>query len=290
MESMLKNRIAHVLLLGLLVAGLVFFVKGPPAQRADVKQVAVPDAVVEHIKARWQGLWNRAPTEPELRGALGKFVREEILYREALARGLDREDPTVRLAMVMKMNALAASLAATTQPSEREVEAYFKLRQERYRAPARVSISQVCFSTDRRGEKARPDAEAALATLRRKEPSGDELARLGDHLMLRPAYVDQSAGDLDRVFGTGFGAKVAVLEPGRWHGPIQSGYGLHLVKVTERAESRLPELAEVRGKVTTDMLFEARRAAEDLFYQEIAAPYQVVYGAAAAEVFGGEGE
>ncbi len=90
------------------------------------------------------------------------------------------------------------------------------------------------------------------------------------------------------MFGARFGTTVVSLEPDQWQGPLESGYGLHLVKVYNRVESRVPDWTEVAKQIHADMLYEARKAAEDLFYQEIAARYRVVYDQAIAELLEGE--
>ena len=86
--------------------------------------------------------WNLPPTAVELRKGLEQYVRDEILYREALARNLDRADPTVRLAMVRKITMMGVARAEAAELTDEDVEAYFALRKERYRIPARVDMVQ----------------------------------------------------------------------------------------------------------------------------------------------------
>ena len=104
--------------------------------------------------------------------------------------------------------------------------------------------------------------------------------------MLRPVYNDLTEQEVGRVFGSDFKIKISGLKPGEWDGPIESGYGLHLVKVSGRKDSRIPDWTEVRRKVWNDMQYEARKAAEDQFYQEIAGSYQIVFGKEASDLLG----
>jgi hypothetical protein len=186
--------------------------------------------------------------------------------------------------MVRKITMLGTSQFDASEPTDEEIKAYFSLRQERYRVPATVNIRQIYLSPDIRGQQATSDAKQMLEKIRAQEPSPEELAELGDRIMLQDVYVDRSEKDLNMTFGGGFGSLVIDLEPGEWQGPIESGYGLHLVKVTGRQESRIPEWAEVASEIRNDMQYEARRAAEDQLYQEIAARYQVAYEGEAAEM------
>jgi len=283
-EERTGRLILHVLVFGALLALIIAVAKGPPGEKENVRRVVVTDADVEQVKARFARTWNRPPTALELHDALGQYVRDEILYREAVERGLDRGDPTVRLVMVRKITMLGTSQISALEPTDKEVKAYFSLRQERYRVPTTVSIRQIYFSPDLRGEQARSDAEGILEKLRAQEPYPEELAELGDPIMLPNIHSDRTEKELNMTFGGTFGTAVIELEPGEWQGPIESGYGLHLVKVTGRRESRIPAWTGVESEIRNDMQYEARRAAEDQLYQEIAARYQVAFEGEAAEM------
>lgn len=277
---------AHMLAFGLLLALLMTLLYGVPGTRDQRSQVVFTEADVAQVRARHLRTWSRPPTEEELRRAFEQYVREEILYREALARNLDREDPTVRLTMVRKIMMMGTAQAEAAEPSEAELQAFYALRQERYRESAVVDLLQIYLSPDKRGAAAPDDAERLLTELREREPV-ESLVELGDPLMLSHRYEDMSEEDLDRTFGSGFGAKVAAQPLGRWEGPIESGYGLHLVKVTRRVDSRIPELLEVKSRLVRDMRFEARQGVEDQMYGEIVPRYDIVYGEGVAELLAG---
>jgi parvulin-like peptidyl-prolyl isomerase len=199
-----------------------------------------------------------------------------VLYREALARDYDRDDLVVRRAMQQKMEFLAASQAMQEPPTEEEIEAFFALRQERYRLPAVLSFRQIYLSPDKRGAGAEQAAIDLLAQLRLEDPDARDLASYGDAIMLETSYAGQSEREVSAAFGKLFAEAVVRLPVGEWQGPVSSGYGLHLVKVVEREESRLPEWREVAGRVISDMEFEAKASARDQLYQEIAQNYEVV--------------
>jgi len=279
--------LAHLLGFGLLLALILMLVRGTPQAGDSMDRVIFTEVDLKQVSARHIRTWNRSPTADELRKAMEQYVREEILYREALARDFDRNDPTVRLAMVRKVMMLGTARAEATEPSDKELQAYFSLRQQRYRIPAVVDLMQVFVSTDKRGDKAQGDVEQLLPELRERDPNVDELDAYGDSIMLAHMNPDMSEHDLDRTFGKGFSAAVVALEPGQWAGPIESGYGLHLVKVLKRDDATIPDWTDVRRKLITDMQFEARKAAEDQLYAEIAPRYQIVYDDTVASVLEG---
>lgn len=288
----LKTAAAHTTLLGLLVAALFFISLGPPVAESDRTRVVITDADVAHVRARWIRTWNRPPTAEELQSALQRYVREEILYREALAKGLDRGDPTVKLTLVRKLSMMASGLADQREITDGEIEAYFALRKERYRIPQRTSLKQVFVNRDQRGEAAEGHALEVLAALRERQPQPHQLEAFGDPLMLDQSFTDATDQDLARTFGGPFVDAVAALAPGDWQGPVESGYGLHLVLVVDRTPSRLPEWQQVRARILEDIRYEARRAAEDQFFQEVASGYRVSYdeGAGAVLTRGAEKE
>jgi len=280
---------AHLFAFGLLLALAMMLVRGTPGDSEDASRVVFTEADVAQVRAKFMRTWNRPPTAVELRKGLEQYIRNEILYREALARNLDRADPIVRLTMVRKITMMGTAKAEATELTDEEIQAYFALRKERYRIPATVNLMQVYLSKDKRGDRVQADAAQLLESFKQHEPRPRELAELGDLSMLGSVYTEMSEQDLDRTFGGEFGAAVLALTPGKWSGPIESGYGLHLLKVTHRKESRIPDLTEVGQRVIADMRYEGRKAAEDQFYAEIAPRYQVLYDEAArAALEGGD--
>ncbi len=272
---------SHLIAFGLLLALAMILVRGTPGESENASRVVFTEADVAQVRAKFMRTWNRPPTAVELRKGLQQYVRDEILYREALARNLDRADPTVRLAMVRKITMMGVARAEAEELTDEDIKAYFAFRKERYRIPARVDMVQVYLNKDKRGDSIRTDAEELLESLNNREPQPEELAGFGDVSMLRNIYTDVSEQDLDRVFGGNFGSAVVAVASGQWYGPIESGYGLHLIKVRHREESRIPDLTDVVRRVITDMRYEGRQAAEDQFYAEIAPRYQVLYDEAA---------
>lgn len=278
---------AHLFAFGLLLALAMMLVRGTPGDSEDASRVVFTEADVAQVRAKFMRTWNRPPTAVELRKVLEQYIRNEILYREALARNLDRADPIVRLTMVRKITMMGTAKAEAAELTDEEIQAYFALRKERYRIPATVNLMQVYLSKDKRGDRVQADAAQLLESFKQREPRPRELADLGDLSMLGSVYTEMSEQDLDRTFGGEFGAAVLALTPGKWSGPIESGYGLHLLKVTHRKESRIPDLTEVGQRVIADMRYEGRKAAEDQLYAEIAPRYQVLYDKAARAVLEG---
>jgi len=261
---------------GLLLALAILLAKGAPVDREDGGRVVFTEADLAQVSATFERTWSRPPTAVELRKAFDRYVRNEVFYREALARELDRNDPVIKMSLVRKITMLGTAQAQAAEPSDAEMKAYFELRTERYRIPASFNLMQVYLSPDKHGERIGTVAAELLAGLREQDPRPEALAELGNMLMLPNVAKDISEEQLARTYGTVFRDNVMSLAVGRWEGPVESGYGLHLVKVTRREESQIPEWTEVRDRIAMDMQYEGSKAAEDQFYAEILPRHQVV--------------
>lgn len=274
----LRNPLLHFFLLGLVVFGLhaVLNSEANGDRGKDPRLVEITSADIDWLRSTWNKKMGREPTADELKGLINGFIREEVLYREAVSMGLDQHDSVVRRRMAQKMDFLFKDLAEMAQPTEEELAGYFEEEKERYRAPARVSFTHVYFNGDRRGEKVLEDARRALEKIEAEgiDPSG--ATTLGDRFMLQSYYPQQSTEMTAREFGQAFADRLGTFEAGRWHGPVVSGYGLHLVYVHDRADSRLPELEEVRGRVTQDLMSDRREKINRAAYREIKSKYRVL--------------
>jgi hypothetical protein len=281
--------LAHLLGFGVLAALAFLVAKGPPVDEQSLTRIAFTRADVAQVSATFERTWSRPPTAVELQRAFEQYVRSEVLYREALARGLDRNDPVVRMSLVRKITMLGTAAAQAAEPSDEELEAYFDLRAERYRIPASLSLMQVYLNRDRRSDSIGSDAAQLLGLLDDRDPGPEDLAGLGDTSMLPSVVRDASEDEVARTFGEEFREAVVSLPVGQWQGPVESGFGLHLVKIIRREDSRIPEWVEVRDRIATDLAYEGRKAAEDQFYAEVLPRYQIVYGEGVIDILEGQG-
>jgi hypothetical protein len=270
------------LFVGALLFGLQAFLSGRAAE-ADSNRIEVTAAEVGFLADRWTRQWNRPPIERELRGLVDDYVRQEVLYREALALGFDRGDEVIRRRMVQKYEMLTEDLAAQLEPSDAALQAYFQENLERYRYPERRSFRHVYFNLDQRGEAGVAEAEAVLADLRTSPDDASRERRLGDPFMLSYEYRTSSPQEVEREFGRRFAEAVFELEPGSWQGPVLSSYGLHLVVVTDVQESALPELDDVMGYVLSDYQREVRERAQDEVLAGLLERYEVEIDGAAIQ-------
>ena len=238
----------------------------------DGRRIEVTGGEVERLRARWTAQWGRPPTGAELQALIEGAVDEEILFREAQRLGLDRDDAIVRRRLAQKLTFVLEDAADRAVPAADDVEDYFARHAERYRRPARTTFDHVFLSADRRADAA-GDAVALLAEIGVGEDAGWK--RLGDPSMLARTYASRTDAEIAGLFGAGFVAAVSTLPTGGWRGPIESTYGVHLVRVTERTPARAPRLGEVRDRVVADLREERRRERGRAAYRALRDGYEV---------------
>jgi hypothetical protein len=271
MNRWLKEPLLHFLLLG----ALIFAVYGrlSPDGLAE-GEIRVTRGQQEHLITAFTRTWRRPPTQDEFNHLVDDWVREEIAYRQGQEMGLDTDDTIIRRRLRQKLEMLAEDVVSLAEPTEAELQAYLEDNQDDYRREPRYTIRQVYFSRDRRGEEARRDAEQALVLLNTGDPLVDP-AQAGDPLPLPHRLVSERRSALTAQFGTLFTDGLAGLESGAWHGPVESGFGLHLVFIEELTPGRPLTLVEAADEVRRDWANERRIETIDTLYERLRERYTV---------------
>jgi len=279
----LRDPLLHFAVLGAALLGIYALATGAFSSD-DVRRIEIEGAEIDFLARSFERKWMRAPTPEELQRLVESRVREEVLYREALAVGLDRNDVIVRRRMVQKIELLTQDLALLADPTKDELRTFFEEHSEDYRIPPRLSFSHVYFNVDRRGAAAEEDAQRLLAEFRAVARPPRRAPEKGDSIMIESDYTLATPGQVRRVFGNRFAETLFDLESG-WQGPVLSGYGLHLVHVGERVEDRMPEYGEIRDRLVNDFNRLRRDEAREALYKGLAGRYEVVIDGEAASGF-----
>ena len=272
MKNALREPLLHFLVLGLLLF-LVFDWRG--GRTAGRGRIVVTAGQVEHLAATFARTRLRPPTEEELKGLVDEHVKDEIATREALAAGLDRDDPIIRRRLRQKLEFVAEDAAEQAAPTDAELQAWLDEHRDAVQAETRVALRQVFVSPARRGARAPADAARELERLRAAGPDAD-LSRRGDATMLPQELPLTGIGEVARIFGDAFARAVEGAPEGEWSGPISSSYGLHAVLVRERLSGGRPTLADVRPQVEREVIAERRRRALAALYDGLLGRYEVV--------------
>ncbi len=273
--KLLKEPLLHFLAFG----AVIFFVHawrqrgGAPAEETGAGRIVVDAAVITRLREGWTRQFQRTPNAQDMQGLVGAHIREEVLCREALTMGLDREDTIVRRRMAQKMEFLTQDISTAVVPEETALSKYLADNAARYAQPAQVSFRHVYFSREKRGAKLDAAAQEGLAAL--AQPGASEES-FGDPFLPGFEFSMQSEPDVVSVFGKAFAAAVMQAPVNAWSGPVVSSYGVHLVRVTTRGEPRPVELAAVREAVLRDFQDERRRAANEEVVTRLKENYEII--------------
>ena len=272
---LITEPLIQFLMIGACIYG-AYALFGTPEEDFRDTTVHVDSARINAFISEWESRWNRPPTREEIDGLIQSYIKEDVLYRQAVAMGLNEDDPITRRRMAQKLEFLTSDLAMMVQPGEGVLEQYFEDNSEAYQTPDLMTFSQVFFDPDSREDSTLDDAAEALIKLQVAGVPTEESMQVGDGFMLQSDFVSVTAQEAARQMGTDFVEAVVQLEPGSWHGPVLSGYGVHLVYVYNFEKSPPPVFEDVQAAVLENWQFEQREQFNEDFLENLKSRYEIV--------------
>jgi len=264
-RSLLREPLLHFLLIGL--ALFVLYGQASPGG-SDTRRIVVGQGQVDDMVRQYRSTFHRSPTPAELNGLIDTYVRDEIVYREGLSMGLDQDDAVVKRRIRQKYD-LISEEAERSAPTDADLAAYLKANPAEFLRPAVVSFDQIFFDPATTTPEAVGAVKAALA-------NGADPATMGQPSMLPRHAANNSIELVARDFGDNFAKQVAAAPVGQWIGPVVSGFGVHLARVSARAAPTLPPLNQVRAAVTREWESDQRTRSRDADYRKVRADYDVI--------------
>jgi hypothetical protein len=260
----MREPLLHFLLGGAGLFLLFSYVSDPLTGGDD--QIVVTSGQIEHFVTLFVKTRQRTPTDVELRGLVDNHVLEEVLYREALAMGLDKDDSIVRRRLRQKIEFLLDDFTLV-EPADEDLQQFLDKDPDRFRLDARISFTQVYLQ-----EESRASADATLATLQ----SGiSDPSQLSDSHLIAYQFDDISEAVISAQFGGTFTTALFELDIGEWTGPIDSPFGLHLVRIEQIVPGVVPALAEIRAEVEREWLVDFRASAQQAIVDQMKLKYTV---------------
>jgi hypothetical protein len=271
--NLLREPLLHFVVAGaVLFGGYELFNRGemdPPAS----DPVLIGEGDIRWLKDIFANQWQRPPTEDELRGLVAGFLKEELFAREAQALGLDQNDTIVRRRLAQKLEFLIGDTSRIVEPTETELRRFYDANAERFRAEARVSFTQLFFNPEKR-QHAEADARAALVSI--SGTSADDAAAMGDPILLENEFHEVDEQTVSKMFGADFAGAIFSLKPGWWAGPVKSGYGVHLVRLTDLRPATLLSFEQVRPKVLEEWRHQQQTQAKAVYLSKLREKYGVI--------------
>lgn len=266
-SSLFREPLPRFLLAGAALFAAYHWLGKPPPH---THRIVITGETRAALRTEHRQLTGRDPSAEEEQALLDRYIDNEVLVREAIARGLDRDDVIVRRRLIQKMEFLNQDRDPIPDPGEDQLRAYFDEHAQRYAQPERLSLVHV-FLAGRRD-----DGAAILAGWREQLAAGADRATLGEPFVRGHDFRLLNRREVEEIFGRNFADAVFSLPAGEWSAPIASSFGLHLVRVDERRPERRPALDEVRDRVRADWREERRGAANRAATRRLRERYEVV--------------
>ncbi len=263
-KRVLREPLLHFMLAGAGLFLLHGFLSGPGLPDED--EIIVNAGRVEHLSLVFLNTRQRPPTEQELAGLIDNYVMEEVLAREAIKMGLDRNDTIIRRRLKQKMDFLLDDFT-DNQATEQDLQIYVEQNPEKFRTENRISFVQVYF-------RETGAAEIAALAVELEEDALDPY-ELGDSSLLPVEFDLVREGEISARFGDDFKVKLFSLPRQHWIGPVKSPFGMHLVRIGQVVDGEVPVLDAIRGAVQREWLNDRRKEARQLLFEQLKASYRI---------------
>lgn len=272
---LLREPLVHFLVAGTLLFAVYAELNSGADDAGESRIVRITAREVAWLTQTWVRQWQRPPSESELKGVVAEYLREELLAREARALKLDENDTVVRRRLAQKMEFIVQDTAHQAEPDEAELRRIYDAQRSRFQSSARVSFTHVYFNRERRGARAEADVRAALRQLS-QEGAAASAAGLGDRFLAQYDFNDADEQAVASVLGQEFARRVLALDSGKWQGPIDSAYGLHLVRVDSKQTAQPRDFATVRGEVLNLWRQQREQQGREQYFAGLLKKYDVV--------------
>jgi hypothetical protein len=271
----LSEPLLHFVVVGIVLFGAYRLVSPELDQGANSHKIDLTKDDARQLAVTWLAQGRPPPTPDQLQSLMDQKVTEEILFREAVSLGLDRGDEIIKRRLAQKMDFLAADLAAMDEPNNAQLKEWYSKNSDRFALAPHLSFRHLYFSFDKHGEGSRQAAVAAISLISGKPADSPEVASIADPFMFRNYYGDATPEQMAKEFGPGFAKALFDLKPGSWQGPVQSGYGWHLIWIDSVEAGRVPAFEEVAPAVKTAWLDERYAEVKSNALKEMRSRYVV---------------
>ncbi len=267
MKKLFKEPLVHFMLIGV----LIFLVYGIVGENETNENTIVFNSYdLNNILSKWELQWKRPPTEQELKNIIEQNMKQELFYQEALKMNLDHNDEIIKRRLSQKMEFLSNDLISMKPPTEQELLEFYEKEQQNYLSDYIFTLHIVTYSYDYHEQ---PSQVASTALEKAKESELSTLKGKGDKMSFPDFFENSEAIEIRKSLGNSFveGLKKSTIN--RWSGPIQSGFGYHLVFITNKNEPRAIPLETIEDRVLNDYNYTRQRQLDSTLYMELKKHY-----------------
>ena len=231
----------------------------------DKKEIYISDQEIISLVNAWKSQVGRNPNDDEIARIINNLVEEEILYREALKLGLDKEDRIIKRRLAQKISFLKQE-SNPSPPSNEDLINYYNENHDKYFIDSSYTFSHYFFSSENNSKKRSSKAYKDLLK---------NISINSDPFFLGKNFVDISQRKIKSEFGKDFALNFKDVEFDKWIGPIESPFGHHIIYVTNYTEGYIPDITNVLKQVEVDFLQSQRDVAIENYLNQIRSEYKI---------------
>jgi hypothetical protein len=268
MSKILKEPLVHFLLLGGLIFGYFYLFN---SESESENTIVIDDVEYEYLLSLWKNQWKREPNEQDIKAFIDQYLRQEVFYKEALALGLDHNDIIVKRRLAQKMEAVSNDLNAMLKPpTDADLREFYESNDSLFLLPPTYSFRQVLFTNQE------SNWQQELTSMQVALQSGQDIPKARSlKLSISNEWKNSPLNEINKAFGGDFAFKLDSLPLNQWVGPISSGFGQHLVFISEKNESQLADFDLVKSYVEKEYEYLTELEMQEQVYRDLLEKYQV---------------
>jgi len=283
-KQVVREPLAQFLMIALVLLGAERYINQD--QYRDPYQIRIDDQLLlQYLQVRARS-YNGAQAEAALDGLsqqarqqlIQDYTRDEVLYREALARNLDNNDQLIRRRLIQKMEYLAQGFYDDIEPLQQaDLLKFYTANQQQYIKPAEITFTHVYLSAAAgEASEKKPAVANLLQKLNREQIPFEQASRHGERFLYNRNYVNRDIDEIGSHFGEDFQQQIFALQASdSWQGPIRSNYGWHLVLIKNIRPSYLPPFDQISSAVLADAKREQHQLRLAEAVDQLIAQYQI---------------
>jgi len=270
-KRLLSEPLVQFFILGVLLFLLTSYIRQHRDKQSH--EIIVDNERIGMMVMNYKTQTGDLPNKEQLNAMIDNYIREEISYREAKKIGLDKDDEIIRRRLSQKFNFLQTDLTEAAQPSDKDLKQFYDQHFQMFQKEATVSFSHIYFTADNSTDNiAKQKALNVLEQL--KNSKLQRAPEKGDRFPLQYDYTDQATVDIQQNFGDKPILQELFKAPlHTWIGPVQSGYGWHLIFISKRNNAAAIPFESIKEEVKRKWLEASKDAQNKKTFDQLGGKY-----------------
>jgi parvulin-like peptidyl-prolyl isomerase len=259
----LKEPLIHFLIIGASLFFIYSLVNNTAPQ--DNNKVYVSKNQLNKIYDAWVDKTGKSPNKMQKKKLLDEYIQDEILFREAKAKGLDKNDHVIRKHLAKKIKFIFDDSTVLKKATDEELKEIYKKEVSLFKTNENISFNQIVFTKDTKNI----EIEAQKLLDRLKDSKSSKVSTIGKK-------VDLSKESVEKIFSKEFTNRIFNLKLNTWQGPFQTKYGLHLVNIHSIIKNKTPSFEDMKNKLEIKYTKEQLIQANKVFYENLYKKYEII--------------